>query len=56
MATRVERGLDNRGGARAHRGVLAGAALSRRVLRNLLRGAYEIVDRGNREVASVVSP
>ena len=26
------------------------------LLRNLLRGAYEIVDRGNREVASVVSP
>ena len=26
------------------------------LLRNLLRGAYEIVDRGNREVASVISP
>ena len=26
------------------------------LLRNLLRGAYEIVDRGNREVASVVRP
>jgi len=26
------------------------------LLRNLLRGAYEIVDRGNRELATVLSP